>query len=116
MNSKERFDFYKSKGLERREAEDVIIGLVNRLIESLYIPTGENLQWVIDPDRLRLFKIEQEPVNWGDIKCYEVLELKNGNFIVKLDEASPGACPTFCAYIETYMKKWGWNVECQTEW
>ena len=61
------------------------------------------------------FNIDDEPINWGDLKCIEIEKLNDG-YLVTIDEASPGICPTFCEYIEKYMHAWGWDVKCQTEW
>lgn len=118
MNSKERFDFMSTHIPEvyRYRAESIIEELVNTLINGLYIPVkGEHCRQA-DRVRLELFGIKQEPINWGDLKCMEVEAFKNGRYLVTIEEASPSDCPTFCSYIETYLKSYGWDVQVQTEW
>lgn len=117
MTSKERYDFMKkvAPAYNRTEVE-VVEELVTRLIESLYLPVGEKGMFHVDPDRLRIYKIGHEPINWGGLICNEVKKFEDGSFLATIEEASPGDCPTFCEYIEKYMKKWGWNVRVETEW
>jgi hypothetical protein len=31
-------------------------------------------------------------------------------------EAFFDECPNFCAYVQKYMRIWGWDVEVKTEW
>lgn len=116
--TKERFDFLCKSGLRfRHEATNIITGHVDMLINALYIPVKQDrVIKQVDPQRLKLFKIEQEPINWGDLKCVDVEEFKNDGFFVTIDEASPGQCPTFCDYITEYMKAYGWNCKVITEW
>ncbi|HEY0088892.1 MAG TPA: hypothetical protein VGB37_08615 [Candidatus Lokiarchaeia archaeon] len=115
MNNKERFEFYKKAGIIKQTAEERIKLLVNKLIDSLYIPIEGDRIDKVDLKRIKLFKIDSEPINWGDLGCAEVE--KHGDFyLITIEEASPENCPTLCEYIEKYIKSWGWDVKCQTEW
>lgn len=120
MNSKERFDFMTEKLPEvyKQVAEDVIQELVNTLIAALYIPVIEKRRFEkLDENRIKHFEIDDtEPINWGDLKCNEVKKFEDGTYLVTIDEASPNDCPTFCEYIEKYMKSNGWEVRVVTEW
>lgn len=116
MNDFETYSFLKKQGLQVEPPEEKIRGMVNDLIKACYIPVGDRPKFVVDPERLRLFKIVQEPINWGDLHCAEVNEYKDGSFQVIIEEASPAKCHTFCAYIEKYMKAWGWDIKVVTEW
>lgn len=94
--------------------KDVVQQNINKLIAALYIPKGDN--FVKDPERLKKFNVdEDEPINWGDLKCIEVLATERG-FQAIVEEAAPGDCQTFCEYIEKYMGNLGWSVEIKTEW
>ena len=103
--------------------------LVNMLIEALYIPVETDKVSVVDPSRLEHFKIEGEAINWGDLKCTQIVgmvhlddemsesgELKINFYQLTIEEASPDTCPTFCNYIERHMKAYGWNVQVRTQW
>ena len=110
---KERFDLITDNGFTVSDCE-VVKNMVNKLIEALYIPDKEH-EFVTDPLRLEKFGIEKEPINWGDLKCFEVIKGKNA-YVSIIDEAAPEECPTFCEYITKYMELWGWTVEVITEW
>jgi hypothetical protein len=117
MNDKQKFLDWKKFGLKSGTEEDHVKNLVNQLIESLYIPVKE---WGTitrtDPARIEHFGIDDsEPINWGDLKCISVTK---DAFVydVLIDEAAPDECPTFCAFIETMMASYGWDVIVQTEW
>jgi hypothetical protein len=117
MNSREKFEFYKEVGNFKQTAEDCVIRLVNDLIESLYVPVKGERMNKVDNSRVKRFKIDRsEPINWGDLKCNEVKKFEDGSFLVVIDEASPSDCPTFCEYIKTYMKSYGWDCKVETEW
>lgn len=120
MNNKERFDFNRKNGLTNLTEIQVIEILVNRLIENLYKPTTTEITFRVDPFKLDEMEIDRkEPINWGDLKCIEVVK-DNASakdlFIVIIDEAAPDDCKTFCNYIEKYLKAWGWNIRVITEW
>lgn len=88
---------------------ELILGYVNDLIKWLYVPSIDEdgkFKAVIDKDRMNRFGInyENEPINWGKLKCYEIIPLKDGTYIAMIEEAAPGrgSCPTFCNYIQKY--------------
>jgi hypothetical protein len=119
MNSREHFEFIKKAIGDnyKKTAEDVVYDLVNELIDALYIPIKGERRNRVDEDRVKHFEVDRsEPINWGDLKCCEVKEFKDGTFLVTIDEASPGDCPSLCEYITTYMKSYGWEVQIETEW
>lgn len=116
MNHREKYEQQIKRGLQMHPREDIIQTIVNGLIDSMYLPVeGYNGITKRDPERCKLFGIEEEPMNWGDLKCYAV-EAKGEEWIVSIDEAAPNECPTFCAYIEKYMLSYGWPVQVETEW
>ncbi len=116
MNNKEHFDFLVDNGFADKE-QDVkrVDHLVTQLIWALYVPVLTTSMSVVDQARLERFEIAGEPINWGSLRCVDVLRTERG-YQVTIDEASPGECPTFCAYIEKYMQAWGWEVTVITEW
>lgn len=117
MNNHDRFYQLKNFGIIKIEPAERVEALANMLIESLYIPTkGEQIKKV-DQKRVKLFGIddEHEPINWGDLTAS--VEEKDGYFLITIEEAGPGACPTLCGYIRKHLASWGWkNIEIQTEW
>ncbi len=116
MNHKEQFEQHVLWKIQSKENDIIVVErLVNRLIESLYKP-HEKYQFVRDAERCEKFSVEEEPINWGDLKCNEVKRFDDGSYLVVIDEASPKDCQTFCEYIENFMKEWGWSVRVETEW
>lgn len=118
MNNHERYDFHKKNGLITLQTEeDRIKLLVNKLIDLLFKPNFGEGEFIPDWERITSMGIDsEEPVNWGDLKCNEVKKFDDGNYLVVIDEASPGDCQTFCEYIERYMESWGWIIKVETEW
>lgn len=114
MNHKEHYEFLSSQGIMTPDIEDIITSLVNRLIENLYKPDLE-LQFKVDANRIKEFEIDGEPINWGSLSVNEVYRYNDGYKVV-IDEAAPKACPSFCEYIEKFMKAWGWIIYVETEW
>jgi hypothetical protein len=113
----EFFDWHKKSGRHIGVTyEQRVFERVQRLIDSLYYPHGEPGMYSVDKERLKLYGISNESINWGSLNLADVKEYKDGSFEVTIEEASPGNCPTFCAYIEKYMKAWGWRVTVKTEW
>lgn len=87
---------------------------VNWLIISLY-DIDEDTMKSTNGDKLKKYGLEDEPVNWGDLRCYDV-ETTKDKYIVRIEEASPNA-DKFKEYIQEWLQKWGWdNVEVITEW
>lgn len=115
--TKERFEFLEKNNLlfGLTDDKEVIRRLVDLLIEALYIPVSTNQINVVDPDRIRAFRIDNEAINWGDLQCNEVIKLDTGEYLVTIDEADPD-CPTFHEYISNHLSAWGWNCRVQTEW
>ena len=81
---------------------------INNIIKSLYLKSGKaNRKKLIEAD------LDDEPINWGDLKCYEVKETTL--YIAFIDEASPTAYK-FRDYIKEEMAEKGYEVEVITEW
>lgn len=92
---------------------------VDRILESLYIPTvteDGRMIFARDPVRCKHFGVEDEAINWGDLKCCEVRAFADGSYRVVIDEAAPNECPTLCYYVKRMMEPFGWKVEIETEW
>jgi len=84
--------------------ENEVITLVNELIDNLSNLCKKDI----------LDKIENEPINWSDLCCYEAKEIGYKNYIIYIGEADN--CPYFCDYICDEMAKLGYNVYVITEW
>ena len=117
--TKSHFEKYTKYGLVRKLDIEVVEDNINALIRNLYKPCDderahEGIDFVADGDKLKALGIDEEPINWGDLKVVDVT--KNGEeFFVTVDEAAP-RCINLIRYIEKFMKLWGWNVRVETEW
>ena len=117
---KERFDYYIKNKLLFEKEEDIVIvkKLINKLIDNLYKPIinkkNSNV-FITDNIKLKKYLLINEPVNWGDLHCTEVIEEKE-NYKATIEEAAPSDCENLCKYITKFMNGWGWNVEVVTEW
>ena len=78
-----------------------------------------NISWLLE----RLYQrpsdvpkeIGDEAINWGDLSMTG-LE-KHGNlWIVTLEEATDGQCPTLCRYVSDWLERWGWKAKVETTW
>jgi len=116
MNNKEQFDFYVKNGLLKQEFDvNRVDILANKILECLYKPTVRKGLFTLDWARIKRLKIDAtEPINWGDLSA--TVEKNEGRYIITIEEASPGECPTLCEYVEKYLTAWGWPVIVQTEW
>mgnify|MGYP001612714526 FL=1 len=93
-------------------AENAATGSAQWLIERLYKPVMSGSGVRVD-NRLAK-KFLREPINWGDLGAS--VERHGAIWIVTLEEASPGDCPTLCKYVRGWMERWGWECVVQTEW
>lgn len=93
--------------------EEAIRQSCNFLISALYEP-GEKGE-VVDKDRIeKLIGEDPGPVNWGDLKCYDV-EKRGELHVARVSEAAPDATG-LKRYLETWLQKWGWPVVVETDW
>jgi len=84
------FDRFVRLGLSKKgDAKKIIQSLVNWLISSLYIPDKDLIK-VVDTELIQKLGLDMEPVNWGDLKCFEVEELGE-SWVAYVDEADPSA-------------------------
>jgi len=111
--TKERYDMLKD--ILKLKDTEIIKSLVNKLIDNLYKPVKEKEQFVVDKRKLKLYKLEGELLNWGNLNVVDV-EKKENKYIVIVEEAAENDCKGFCNYIESFMSSWGWNCEVKTEW
>ena len=114
MNNKEHFDLLKKAGMDVDPCERVR-SLVTMLLDALSKP---DLKHVATFDRERAISLGvdvTEPVNWAALHVIEVVPF-DGCYLVDIEEAAPDQCPVLCAYIEKYMRSWGWEVNVKTEW
>lgn len=118
MQTKKNHDFIIRIMPDRKdEIVGMVRGYVDELIAALFYPVKGDSFNRVDDERCKLLGVSRnEPINWGDIRCSEAKEFADGSFMVTLEEASPGACPTLCEYIRSYMESYGWTVQVQTEW
>lgn len=114
MNTKEHLEMLSKAGIDVPTMGTVISNSVQKLIDALFRPHTE-LKFVRDSHRCNELEVFEEPINWGSLYVNEVYAYNDGYKVV-IDEAAPDACPSFCAYIEKYMKAWGWTVYVETEW
>lgn len=115
---KQEFDKYKSMDIPHfKEMVDTdhVQMLINKLIDNLYKPDLNHLQFVADPAKLKEWFVEEESINWGSLCCGEV-EKHGEKYFATVHECAPAACNQLCVYIEQHMLAWGWTVECKTEW
>ena len=69
----------------------------------LYTPyydkeTGEPKRKV-NEEALKSMGIEDEPINWGCLGIMSITE-EGDKYIITIDEAREGCCPTLCHYLE----------------
>ena len=117
--TKQNFVKYQKYGLVRKLDIEVVEDTINILIDNLYKPcederVNDGIDMVIDGEKLKKWDMDNEPINWGDLKVCDVTK-EDDTFFVTIDEAAPG-CYNFIQYIEHFMTLWGWNVRVQTEW
>jgi len=113
MNDYEHFMFLKKNGLLTTTEEEHLRMIGNDLLQVLYKPSVFGL--IPDWRKIKACKIDSgEPINWADLKCG--VERKGDCFLVTIEEASPGVCPSLCEYVEKWLTAWGWNVIVETEW
>ena len=89
---------------------------IDWLLVRLYRPDVE-IGCVLDRDAVRHIdpQILDEPINWGDLSA-DVERAEDG-WTVTLEEAADGHCPALCAYIKSWLERWGWKpVMIQTTW
>ena len=118
MTGPERLEHLKLCGVES-SAEALIEVEVDRLLAALYIPVVTDdgrLIYQRDPARCELFGIDEEAINWGDLKCVGVDAFADGRYRVIIEEASPVGCPTLCEYVSHHLRLSGWTCEVSTEW
>lgn len=114
FNDKDWFDFHKKIGAIGISHAERVEYLTDQLLQCLFSPSNKS-KFVPDFDKIVSLGIDKgEPINWGDISS--TVETKGDVFIITLQEALPGCCPTLCEYIKSYMTAWGWDVEVKTEW
>jgi len=94
-------------------------GSANWLLERLCSPRAKD-GWCFKGTKTYLraigvpVEIADEPINWGDLSAS--VEQREGLWIVTLEEASAGQCPSLVGYVQQWLEKWGWPVLVQTEW
>jgi hypothetical protein len=116
MNNKEHFDWLVKNGLLKPEQDTIRVELLaNRLINSLYKPTIDKRLFIANRKFIDSQDIDcDEPINWGSLSA--TVSKKEGLYIVTIEEANPGNCPTLCEYVAGYLTAWGWPVLVETEW
>jgi hypothetical protein len=93
-------------------SKDNIINAVNQIIDDLFIKDKYGKRIEVKSQ----IGFDSEPINWGDLDCYDAEKLEDGSWIIYIEEAAPEGCPDFCEYIESEMKKKGYDVKVITEW
>jgi len=97
----------------RPPAEEIIRNCVNFLLVALYCPDEES-QYTVDDERLDRLVGDPGPVNFGDLKCFDV-ECRGDMYVAHVSEASPNA-DGLKRYLEKWLQSWGWPVIVETEW
>jgi len=111
--TKKEFDEKVSLGLMPPESgKKVVRDLVNWLIMSLYEPDPE-LVYKAEKKKVESVGAWNELVNWGDLQCVCVEE--HGNCYVAIIEEARD-CPNLIAWLEGWLRKWGWNIVIKAEW
>lgn len=108
-----------TRDTQRRPAEEIQI-YINSLIKDLYDKDGYR-----DIEKTISLGLDDEPINWGDFKCYDV-----GESLV-YDDSSKGYTQQFRAYIsevdpsadkltlyieDKVKEKFGILIEANTSW
>jgi len=111
---KGEFDLFVKAGLRKEEdAKTIIQSLIDWLINRLYTPDPDLIK-VVDNELVAELDLNEEAINWGHLKCYDV-EKGEDRYIAWVNEADPTAY-NFQRYLEGWLQKWGWNVKVITEW
>jgi len=119
---KKEFNLYVQLGISKeKDAELIIQSLINWLISILYVPDA-NLIKVVNRELIKKLGLDEDAINWGDLKCFEVEKEKaclpnrqEEKWIAYVDEADPTAY-NLRRYLQNWLMKWGWDVEVITEW
>lgn len=115
MTLRERYELNQSVGI-KTELKDFLKVIADSLLDALYIPNYQGVANKLDHNRLKHFEIDKtEPVNWGASLSSSV-EINGDEITILIEEASPDSCPTLCAYIESHIREYGWEVTVKTEW
>ena len=93
---------------------EIISDLIDFIILQCYRLSSTTIR-TVDLDKVKDIGCENEAINWGDLKCYDVKPLKDGTYIATIEEAAPDAI-NFQLYISAWLSKWGWDVTVKTEW
>ena len=92
---------------------DLLEGNVNFLILNLYEPSYRG--YCVNFEKIRAIGCEGEAINWGSLKCSEVIREEKG-YVVVVEEAAPEA-RRLQEYIERWLRIWKWPVlKVKTEW
>jgi len=111
---KKEFDLFVKAGLRKEEdAKTIIQSLIDWLINRLYTPDPDLIK-VVDNKLVAELGLDEEAINWGHLKCYDV-EKAEDRYIAWVNEANPTAY-NLQRYLEGWLQKWGWNVKVITEW
>jgi len=100
--------------------------LANWVLLSLYDKVEEDTVYALDKKRIKGDKriaeaFRSEPINWGTLGAYALEPVGSEDkappqrFDVIIEEAAP-SCHNLCAYVQSWLKKWGWDVTVHTEW
>ncbi len=105
------------KDILKLDGCEVVKNLVNECIRQCYV-LDEKLVKVLNVPYAKEWGIYDEPINWGDLTCYDVVDERDDKgiyYIAYIEEASP-SCVEFREYIKDWLKAWGWEVNPITEW
>jgi hypothetical protein len=86
---------------------------INEIIDDLFIKNEKGER--VKPIKEKIEQFNDEAINWGSLHCFKVEETTDGMYYAHIDEASPDSYK-FADYIQTEMKKLGYNVYVITEW
>ncbi len=93
----------------------IIEQLINRIINTMYMPVPDERQFIKSEDVVGS-KMNEDAINWGNLQCTVVtINNERDGYKAIIEEADPGAY-NLKNYIENLLQRWGWNVEIQTEW
>ena len=115
MNTRKHFEMLVAIGaISPDTGAGIVKKIANDLLLALKKPSERDFCFVNDGQRFEQAGVDpKEPANWAALHC-SVKELADSTYLITIDEASPGQCPTLCSYIHDFLKRGGWGTQVVT--
>ena len=66
--------------------------------EQVKTLVNELLGDLCDRNIVRKWRIQRDAINWGDLRCADVKQFKDGSWVIWVEECDPSAC-----HLQTYL-------------